>query len=688
MLPTTKWLLWKALQREGGGIEKHAYCTKCNRHLGLVHRLGKHVICRCGFSSKRHRLKYFIVLSIEKQLRRLFKDATFREGLLQYRNRRRKIVDGALEDILDGEAYGVLQLGPYDFTYVFNMDGFKIFKSGRNEALPIFLRINELPINLRQKYVILAGLWVDVGEVNFNLFMENFIDQANALSTTGIVWKPDSIHEVISKIYPTVCCADAKGRAGIINMGTYAANCSCPFCNHIGIKLDGAMKFPLPGTLVTRIRVRRGEEYEEQTVIPPPVRRTGASVRNAMMQADELGRRVEGIHGLSQLILLEHFNFGNGFSTDDLHPIFKGVTEFHTELIFMGLENEYDALTPAQINRINQRLERIKTPTHISRKPRAVTERAKWKGTEWRNWLLYCAIPCLHDIISDHILRHLGLLSRAVFILTRDIITDEDLQDADHCLRQYVALFQERYIPQNMRFNIHILEHVVAAVRFWGPLWAHSTCQFESWNHRLAKTVKSPNGAIDQMSFRYLMNAIVNSVDTDETISDAVKEVVKLIKKGPPLPNALPVAGAVVFGKSAYRVPHGQEVQLLADAGHECHIMEDFEQVKVNGCEVRSAKYRAEGRSTNNVIYTYSDEFYSVNSIVVFGDRQNFTCGMFVTKFDVGDCLLGVPHIVPVQNHVINDFIPIPSVRNTVVITPITNELSYISPMANNCEIG
>lgn len=60
---------------------------------------------------------------------------------------------------------------------------------------------------------------------------------------------------------------------------------------------------------------------------------------------------------------------------------------------------------------INKRFRKIKTPTRLSRRPRTLEELKNWKVSEWKNWLLYYAMPCLvgtdHSNLNDLIIQQM-----------------------------------------------------------------------------------------------------------------------------------------------------------------------------------------------------------------------------------------------------------------------------------------
>lgn len=169
------------------------------------------------------KVKYFITLSSRKQLERFLSLPKTAEQL-QYPHVREKRIDdpNSLQDIFDGAEYKRLVkekiVDPEkDFTYIFNGDGVKIGK-GAHSAHPLYIRLNELHPNLRQKHLFLAAVWVDRQEPNMNCFLKPFVDEANDLSSKGILWKPDGKNDVVSKFIPLGQCVDSKERWTLFNM--------------------------------------------------------------------------------------------------------------------------------------------------------------------------------------------------------------------------------------------------------------------------------------------------------------------------------------------------------------------------------------------------------------------------------------------------------------------------------------
>ncbi|GAB1868075.1 DUF4218 domain-containing protein [Camponotus japonicus] len=450
-LPKSKKELWKTIRRDSTMIRYHAYCNKCLNYLGLREQLNYQVVCECGNRRTKNNVKYFITLDLKKQFQQFLTIPGISDKL-KYRQSRKKHNPNSLQDIFDGQEYNkLLQNGivrsEYDYTYVFNLDGVKITKGAKLEALPIYIRINELPPNLRQKYLFLAGVWVDTINPIMNVFLKPFVEEANYLSSVGVEWKADNFHTVRSRFIPTCHCVDSKERWKLLNMTQYNGYFGCTFCDILGVSVNRGIRYPiLPNP--------------EMNV---PQLRTNESILQNMIAAYHIGTPVKGVKGPAALMNLHHYGLLSGSAVDDLHAVHEGNAQHHTELL---LKPGIGALSAEEkIRIINARMRTIKTPTGIARKPQDIKRRAQWKGSEWRNWLFYYSIPCLTGLIPHKYINHLAMLSFGTFLLSQDEITRHEMNVAENCLLKYVTLFEEYFGIQHMYYNVHLLLHFTTCVR-------------------------------------------------------------------------------------------------------------------------------------------------------------------------------------------------------------------------------
>lgn len=66
-------------------------------------------------------------------------------------------------------------------------------------------------------------------------------------------------------------------------------------------------------------------------------------------------------------------------------------------------------------------------------------------ANEYRNWLLYYAIPILANFLPMKYYNHLLLLVKGIYTLLKTSITKNDLKDAELSLKAFVFLMDEVY---------------------------------------------------------------------------------------------------------------------------------------------------------------------------------------------------------------------------------------------------
>ena len=391
-------------------------------------------------------------------------------------------------------------------------------KSSNASAWPILLQLNEFPPHMRKQELILAGIWVDTVHPNMNTLLLPTMNELYDLYEQGIMWKNSINNSVInSKFITLLCITDSVARPAVLNMTLFNGKYGCTYCYEKGQHVPGK-------------GVRRMYPYRKRIHC-----RTDAEMRRHMDEAYKSNEKKFGIKGLSALLILPNFDLHKGTDIDSMHNVYLGVVKLHTSLLLHGKASDcWYAGNPTQLSSINSRLLKIRPPSRISRKPRDVESMKHWKASEWRNWILYYAIPCLEDIIRPCDLKHLSLLSRATFILNKDSIDAGQLQEAELLLKQYVKNFEEIFGVINMKFNIHLLNHLVETVKNWGPFWAHSAFPFEAWNKKVVEKVTSANSKPLQITTRYLMIRFIHDLINDPSIPETTSRKIRaILNKGP-----------------------------------------------------------------------------------------------------------------------------------------------------------
>lgn len=189
VFPQLKPELWEILGRNDSGVKIHKAC-RCGNYLGKKNSL--EAIVNCGACHSENidvsKLEDIYELDLGNQFHHFLSTRGI-PRLLNYKNTRRKRGVNTMEDVYDSKKYKDLEenfLEEHDLTAVLNADGCKISKGAKTSIFPFFVRVNELPPNLRQKFMFLGGLWVGEGEPPIMAFLTPIVEQLNRLSNEGI----------------------------------------------------------------------------------------------------------------------------------------------------------------------------------------------------------------------------------------------------------------------------------------------------------------------------------------------------------------------------------------------------------------------------------------------------------------------------------------------------------------------
>ncbi|XP_051807764.1 uncharacterized protein LOC127535044 isoform X2 [Acanthochromis polyacanthus] len=510
ILPRSKYLFNKCFKNNSDLVNFHYYCKSCKIYLGMQKDIHGVLLCpNCESPieiSTLNNASFFIDIPIAPQIRTQLESPEIQMNL-NYRHERSQEHE-VIADIYDGEMYKKMSKphrilsNPNNFSFNFNSDGSPVFKSSKFSIWPIQLHLNELPPKIRFKNVILAGLWFGAHEPVMPIFLKPFVEQANTLASTGVVWDKNGDRQN-SKVIGLCCCVDSKARPAMQNTTQFNGYFGCGFCLH-------------PGTLV--------EKQVKYTVTAEYPERESKDMLADMEMAVEQHKSVRGVKGPSPLINMPYFDIVWGFIPDYMHAVLLGVVRQLTELFLHSSNQPYYNGSPTTMQVLNKRMSCIKPPHLITRLPRPLSECRHWKASEWRAWLLFYCLPVLNGVLQQRYFRHLSLLVSSVFILLKEQITFDEINKADEMLFEFVARVQLIYGEAQMTSNVHLLTHLCKSVKLWGPLWAHSAFVFENANGCLLKLVHGTKSIAMQVATKFLLFKSIPILTTHFAVSDNVKK--------------------------------------------------------------------------------------------------------------------------------------------------------------------
>lgn len=673
--PESKTKLWAIILLNKAGIKMHVYCGSydCRRYIGRRDRMNDIVRCRCGYNIAVNKARFFITLDLKTQLMYFLGIPLIWEKL-QYPQTRQKLSPTAIEDVLDGALYQRLKApggplsNPNNFSCILNTDGCNPTKRGSLKMYPVFIRINELPPEMRQKLHFPVAIYIDHVEPNIQTLMKPIVKQLHRLATRGIDWKPDGVNEINSKLITLGFNVDSPVRCQMLNMAKWDSRAfGCTYCTHQGVRVAGSQRYP---------------EVNLQG-IPPFQDRTHDGMIASMIQAqrDDNIEDSQGHKGPTVLMLLEHLDLRDGQAVDDLHQDHEGAAQDITELLLTTPEARIDARMAYEtlVQAINAKLLKIKTPSRVSRKPRSILKRGNYNGSEWRNWLIFYAIPCLLGLIKPEYLDILASLSHACYLLSQDSIEPEEVNAAERLLLRVATSFERKFGVGRLKYNLHVTtKHKATCTRTLGSPWSYSTYNFESLNRQIIAKVTSPKGAAMQVVTRVLLQMMVYAAQYDERLSEEVRLRVEDILNPYQLKRIRRIGPHMhLVGRGDQRAPNIEEAAILARENIIARNIVVYKSFLKGNTRYRSfGAQNQEIKSDDSFIYTFQDTFCTIRTICSFmNDNGEERYGAFVTEHDVDRHVPVVRHILILQNANadIHHFISLEQVRCPAVKMNIGN---------------
>lgn len=596
-LPLTNYYIDTFFSVPENVVQYNFYCDFCKAELVTdLHRSGVTNYTKiCNQCNNQNTISlevsnHFILLDLEYQFRSLLD----RININSIYNYMAKTCSYKIEDIYNSEIYKLNHQSFDDdkcvkLTFNFSTDGAPIFESSKRSMWPIQLILNELPPKERFKNVILAGIWCANCEPNMTIFMNCFARNCENIAEQGITYFHNN-KTINFKISPLFCCVDSVARPMIQNFTQFNGFYGCSYCYHPGTVVDRVVKYPLP---------THGTNYTN---------RSSHEIVDHMKEAWKTNKRVLGVKGASALINLKQFDLVWGYPIDYMHSVLLGVVRqiFDIWTTYGYTENrEFYIGAPKNLNVINERLLNIHPPNEIHRTPRPIKERAKWKATEWRSWLLFYCIPCLKGILPDKYLANFVLLQRAIYILLKKSILPQELDEAEHCVALFVSDFQSLYGQNAMTFNVHLLTHLTESVRKTGPLWATSTFCFESNIFNIKKLIKGPTGVTDQIVKKTLKTTrLLQKLLSDKNISISIQNFCC---------NILSCDNKNIHNDKVKIHPLGRG---YLDQNQKFTI---YDRVKVNSITYHSLAYLSHTKKNDNSVVKLRDgKFYKIQKFFTF----------------------------------------------------------------------
>lgn len=358
----------------------------------------------------------------------------------------------------------------------FNVDGLPLFKSSRIQFWPILCLIKEIGF---QPFV--CAIYCGKEKPELKLFLKDFVAELKDLIFSGI-----TVNNVRYEIFVKCFTCDAPARAFLKGIKGHGGYYGCEKCVQKGKWQKGRLTFPNHFS-----SLRTDESF--------------AQMKQKKHHKEKSPLVDIGIKMISM------------FPLDPMHLVYLGVMRKLLHIWTSGKSRT--RISCKDINTINERLNRAAHlwPQDFNRKPRGLGELHMWKATEFKQFLLYLGPIVLASRLPTDIYKHFLLLHVSMFILSRENISQTDLVQAEHTLRQFVvnSTYKNLYGKTFLIYNVHSLLHLVDDVKYHGSLSEFSAFPFENKLSSVKRMIRGKNKPLQQLINRTLEMTEVNSIDGD-----------------------------------------------------------------------------------------------------------------------------------------------------------------------------
>ncbi|XP_034242612.1 uncharacterized protein LOC117646055 isoform X2 [Thrips palmi] len=450
----------------------------------------------------------FVEMPLIPQLQKLFAQEEFYSNL-NYKHTRTKVCAENLEDIYDGQIYKELEKSgflsidkPLNVTMIMNADGVPVFKSTNASMWPVFFNVNELPPHLRFKkeYTLIGGVWFG-GKPSANLILEPLMKSVKEIRSGFDVTPPGNQTPATAKGILIAAATDLPAKIMLCGMASYSGAYGCQIC-----KIKGGSVQITKKVRQKKIDQKQTKKGKNETVAYSSVWafkysddldlrshaetiRLGEEAQKILQKTHDPDTNVYGVKYPSAIFKMMYDGI-RGFAVDDLHTLFLGVTKTLLKLQFDSAFSSQPFSLRKFLPLVDDRLMALKLPNFLERGVRKIgTDLAYFKGTELQTWALYLCIPILDGIMTDRYLEHQVELVNCLHTMQSSSLAPDTMLSCENKLKNYAKNFEVLYGSRHMTMVMHLLRHLVWAVKNLGPMRYTSTFHYEGLNAEILKMI-------------------------------------------------------------------------------------------------------------------------------------------------------------------------------------------------------
>lgn len=618
-VPSTRYKI-KKLIKPKFSTEIHMKCNQCLKFTGAEKNETECV--NCGITLKTSDSTYFMYFPVKQQIGHNI--ALHIDEILEYCLK--VLEENEITDIHNASIFKNLQKKYPNhkiLPLVVNTDGVKFFKSS-NDSLWL-IQAYQSYLAPKNRYIpqniLIVGAHFAKKKPNMSEFFEPFLKEMRSIIQSGGIHVEHNgeIHRFMPLIV-SACC-DLPAKSDVQGLTGHSGRFACGYCLHPGVPIKSATK--------TTIRYVNGEyELRNHTQFIDTYR-----IQTQMKFVNP----TNGIRKLSCFIAVENFDMVYGFAIDHMHIELNMMRKMCG--LWLDSSNHKQPYYIQKKNQIllSKRLLEIKPTSEISRKPRSIFARADFKANELRSLMLFYFPFALNGLLDARYVRHFRLFSSAMYLLLKEKISNDEINEAEKKLNQFVEEFEILYGKHNVTINLHLLKHLANLVRKLGPLWAQSAYGFEATNGTVTKSNTSTYNILHQLAWKYTMRKTI----------EAEKEENCRFKIG---------------GKKVIRITE-REINMFNQAGlmQQAHILTIYKNIILNGVKFTS-KHLKEISSVDYFVKLKNESIAAIHYYVHF----DFVLYFVAEEYETVDT---VDHFVQIRST---------NLKKVIRVKEITQKLLYL----------
>lgn len=659
-LQLSDYVLNKLFHPPSDKTKYYFYCEKCEKQVvhsstkeGIKNQKKKCINCESEIIVSLSSNAYFLSVDFKYQMEILLHDKKVRDCIInKLESETVTECDNSIRDIQDGQLYkAVHQLHPKTIMYIISTDGAPLPSGLKKGFWPLQIVLIDIDKKIRYKIVLLVGIMIIDHEPKpdlMNLFIEAFNEQALLLHKEGITFAVSENgvrKEYHFTLTPLCVIADSVARPVLQNRVQYNGYYGCSYCYLHGTYCK-SVKYPFL-------------ELDSEL-------RTHVSYMKDALLAEEKKHFVRGVKGRSAFCKLTTLDMVWSFALDPMHNGILGVTVQLWDLWFK-------LLTPSQRRLIDDLLLLIKPPRDLYRLPGKLSNRSNWKAAQWKAWLFYYSIPILYGILSNEIMEHYALFLNSMYALSKEFITEVELDKCEEDLIVFVARFEQLYGLEAMTFNVHVLLHLVENVRRTGPLWATSAVAYERNIYLLKRTLNGSKGAAQQMTKKTLQRLSYKYEPRPFSVHDAINNFCESVFYTKRFTTNVKTINNVTFFGERKVADEALEKQFF----YRCFYRNQI---------YSSVKYTRTKKFDDTIILLKTGEIAQIKDIYLFNDD---TCWFVIEKFITEQFTIGtlkISHIWEIKARADCSTILISDVQSKMVKLDVSDK-KYVCNIPNCIEL-